>query len=122
MAEQRAEQVWRDYVASGRCRADIPHAPDVVYADEWQGWCHWLRWDAEEIAAAEGCCCMTTDDPASPHPEIGGRWDPQTSPHRRRRGFTLNWYLRAVPLSSTVIHSPTDGWQWAADGASATEP
>jgi hypothetical protein len=35
-------KAWREYVRSGEKPEDIPSNPNVVYADKWVGWGHWL--------------------------------------------------------------------------------
>jgi len=40
--EAQARLLWLEYCASGKKPADIPSNPDVVYANDWAGWCDWI--------------------------------------------------------------------------------
>jgi len=43
-AELKAHAVWEAYCCSGRKPIYVPERPDVVFADAWSGWQHWLAW------------------------------------------------------------------------------
>ena len=45
--DREARDFWRWLCRTGRVPADIPHNPQVVYADEWVSWTDWVGWYTE---------------------------------------------------------------------------
>lgn len=43
-AEDVARKVWEMLVKSNQIPKDVPARPDLVYADQWNGWVDWLNW------------------------------------------------------------------------------